>query len=138
MKKCLAAFTFCFMFVIFGVTSVFAATQTVVNDKNYSIESNKAKTYTAISASYNTAIVTATIDAVTAGTAKSSFAVYRYDGSKYVLKQSKILSITRGTCNRSSLGYVGYGTWSYTNFAKNMSTGEAYAGWSGQNMLQSD
>lgn len=34
MKKCLVAFTFCFMFVIFGITSVFAATQTVVNDKN--------------------------------------------------------------------------------------------------------
>ena len=138
MKKCLVAFTFCFMFVIFGITSVFAATQTVVNDKNYSIESSGTRLYTAISASYNTAIVTATIDSVTAGTTKSSFAVYRFDGSKYVLKQSKILSITRGTCNRSNLGYVGYGNWSYLNAAKNMTTGEAYAGWSGQNMLQSD
>ena len=30
MKKCLVAFTFCFMFVIFGITSVFAATQAAI------------------------------------------------------------------------------------------------------------
>ena len=137
MKKKLIFAVFVGAIVLLSGITVFAAPQILVNDTNFNLKSNQAKHYTALPANYNNALVELTIDSVTSGTAKNVFVVYRLVGSKHTLQQKKTLGLTKATCIRYNLGYVGYGTWLYSVFAGDLQQGTAYAGWSGTNKLES-
>lgn len=137
MKKILIIPVLVFGLMAIGISTVLAAPQVILNDTNFNLQSGHEYTAFGLVAEHNLAMAELNINSLTSGTAKNTFMISRVESGKYNVKAVTVHGLTANTCSRIDLGYIGYGTWAYSDIAQNMNTGEAWAGWSGTTVVRS-
>lgn len=137
MKKTIFGLICTFALLIVGMTTVYAAPQVVLSVPNFNLAAGNEFNALGISAEYNIAVSELTVNSVTSGTKKNTFIMSRLENGKYNVKAALQQGFTANSCTRVNFGYIGHGTWMYTDAAENMNTGETWAGWSGSTILRS-
>ncbi len=131
-KKFLVVTSFIFSVIFIGFITVNAATQVALPNTPVNIKSGKTYNSPDLYAQYPDAMATLTIDTVTSGKAINEWVSYVYSNGSYQPKFSVTGGITRGICKRVNLGKVGAGgTFRFVDFAYDILTDDAWAGWAG-------
>ena len=131
-KKTFIMSCFTFLIIFLGIVTVNAAEQVALATTPINLKSGGAATFTSLHATYDDAMATLTIDSITSGRALNEWVSYVYKNGTYQPKFSVTSGFSVNSCKRVNLGKVGAGSnFAVTDFAYDVITNEAWAGWGG-------
>ena len=131
MKRKVKYFVLSMALICISATTVFAGNTSIMPLTNYSVSSGSGKEIAGLKSNAKYAMAEMEIDSLTgSGENKTRFIGYLHNGTLYVSKASKVVSISAYRSQIVKIGNVGTGTWMIGNDAFSGATN--YVGWSGK------